>query len=159
MNETDVAKYLLNFVTVLTTAAGKSPSGGQKVAFGLMLKLEEAKKSTIALIDEPEASLDNHFINCELIDELREISQNIPIFVVTHNSTLGTLLKPDRLIVTKYDESNDKYRILSGDFKSKKIIDAENNGQIPSFEDFLDSMEAGFDTYKEKGDNYEFLKN
>ncbi|VDG23478.1 hypothetical protein MUDAN_IGPPGNFN_02066 [Lactiplantibacillus mudanjiangensis] len=153
----DLSKYLVNFSVSLETESGAVASGGQQVAFGLMMKLHQAQNEDIVLVDEPEASLDNVFIKNELVLALQELSKKTTVFVITHNSTLGTLLKPDRLIVTKYDENRDEYKLLSGDFNSHVLIDG-NNKIINSYDDFVDAMEAGIDTYKEKGKEYENLK-
>lgn len=153
----DVVKYSVNFETQLKTESGAKASGGQEVAFGLMLKLNDAKNKDIVLVDEPEASLDNIFIRDELVSQLKELSKTTTVFVITHNSTLGTLLKPDRLIVTKYDDKSDKYTILSGDYTSHKLENTTGL-EIPSYNDFVDAMEAGINTYKTKGEQYENLR-
>ncbi|MBT1144966.1 PHP domain-containing protein [Lactiplantibacillus argentoratensis] len=154
----DVVKYSVNFETELKTENGATASGGQEVAFGLMLKLNDAKTKDIVLVDEPEASLDNVFIRDELVPQLRSLSKATTVFVITHNSTLGALLQPDRLIVTKHDEQNDQYTILSGDFTSHRLEDG-SGCEIASYDDFVDAMEAGINTYKQKGSQYENLKN
>jgi ABC-type lipoprotein export system ATPase subunit len=132
---------------------GKTASGGQVTAFSLLMKLDEAKNYDYILIDEPESSLDNPFIKNALIKKIKDLSKNSTVFVITHNSTLGTLLEPDYLVVTKYDKTTKEYQILSGEFSSHKL-----NGSERSFEEFLNAMEAGIDTYKEKGRIYEDLK-
>lgn len=144
--------YIANVVTTLETAKGNPASGGQQVAFALLMGLEEAKSSDVALIDEPEASLDNHFIKTTLIPKLRELAMHTTTFVITHNSTLGTLLKPNYLIVAKTSDEK-KFDYLSGDFKSAKIHDTVGT-EFDSIEDFVDAMESGIDTYKEKGEVY-----
>ncbi|CAM3167245.1 hypothetical protein LEGA110927_08990 [Leuconostoc gasicomitatum] len=127
-----------------------------------MLKLEQSKNKQIILVDEPEASLDNAFIKNELIDELKKLKLSSSVFVVTHNSTLGSLLKPDYLLVTKYDDSiitehiEDHYKVLSGEYSSARLYDTEHNS-YSSYDDFVEAMEAGIDTYKSKGEQYAIL--
>ncbi|MCP1275666.1 hypothetical protein [Leuconostoc citreum] len=155
-------QYLAFKQTRLLTPNHSIASGGQATAFALMLKLEQSRNKHIILVDEPEASLDNAFIKNELIDELTKLKHFSSVFVVTHNSTLGSLLKPDYLIVTKYDASivaeNDdaRYRILSGEYSSAKLYDAKHNS-YSSYDDFVEAMEAGIDTYKSKGEQYAIL--
>jgi len=117
--------------------------------------LDEAKNKQIVLIDEPEASLDNEFLKNELIAAIRRLKENSTVFVITHNSTLGTLLKPDYLIVTKKDGNND-YKVLTGAYSSKSI--SNDSQEVGSFDLFVEAMEAGIDTYQEKGEEYEFFK-
>ena len=154
----DVAKYLVRVDAKLLTESGNKASGGQEVAFGLMMKLSTAKYKNIVLVDEPEASLDNVFIKNELIPKLKELAKNTTVLVITHNSTLGSLLDPDRLIVAKYDEEKNIHQILSGDYTSK-MISNELGEAYPSYDDFVDAMEAGIDTYEEKGQHYAALRN
>jgi len=151
----NLEEYFMNVEVDLLDSYGTPASGGQAVGFSLILRLEEAKNKPIILIDEPEASLDNDFLKNELIDAIRSLKENSTVFVITHNSTLGTLLEQDYLIVTKKDGNKD-YRVLTGSYKSKVI--SNKYQEVGSFDLFVDAMEAGFDTYEEKGDIYEFFK-
>lgn len=153
----DLSRYLFNFQVELLTEAGKPASGGQQMALGLMMKLDDAKKSDIILVDEPEGSLDNVFIKESLIPKLRELAKTTPVFVITHNSTLGALLQPDRLLIAKFDSKSKEYQLRTGDFTLGMVSDGFGN-QSNSYEDFVDAMEAGIDTYKEKGQQYETLR-
>lgn len=153
----DLSRYLFHLKVELLTETGAKASGGQQVALGLMMKLDDAKKSDIVLVDEPEASLDNVFIKDGLIPKLREISKNTPVFVITHNSTLGALLDPDRLIIAKFDSKSKQYILLTGDFHAKKV-ENEAGLKVGSYDDFVDAMEAGIETYRKKGEQYASLK-
>lgn len=157
VNGFGLSRYLFEFNVELLTTSGTKASGGQQVALGLMMKLDDAKKSDIVLVDEPEGSLDNVFIKDELIPKLHDLAQNTPVFVITHNSTLGALLDPDRLIIAKFDAAAKKYLLLSGDFLSRKVYDNIGHEQ-QSYEDFIDAMEAGISTYEKKGVQYANLK-
>jgi len=101
--------------------------------------------------------LDNAFIKNKLIPKLQGLGHQKTVFVITHNSTLGTLLKPDYLIVAKKDEQGD-HKIISGEYSSK-ILTGVDGQNYSSFDDFIDAMEAGFDTFKQKGDVYDELQN
>ena len=136
----------------LLDSDGTPASGGQAVGFALMLRLNEARQRNVILIDEPESSLDNAYIQTELNSALKELAKNRMVFVVTHNSTLGTLLEPDYLVVTTKNEQNE-YTILTGEFSSNKISDSKLNSES-SFEKFVEAMEAGIDTYHKKGEIY-----
>ncbi|WP_099044455.1 hypothetical protein [Leuconostoc citreum] len=153
-----LSRLILQLEVRLETQEGIVASGGQEVAFALMLGLENAKRYDIALIDEPEGSLDNYFIKTQLVPKLRELSKYTTTFVITHNSTLGTLLKPNYLVVTKLNKNNG-FDILSGKFDDKKIVNISTQQSFLYNEDFIDAMEAGLDTYHEKGEIYDSLEN
>lgn len=150
-----ISQALIKRDTKLLTEEGNYASGGQAVALALTLSLDEATKKDIILVDEPEASLDNAFIKDKLIPKLQELSKYKTVFVVTHNSTLGSLLHPDYLIVAKKD-SEGHHKLFSGDYSSKQLSDAAGE-TYDSFEDFIDAMEAGVDTFNEKKESYNEL--
>ncbi|WP_215388120.1 hypothetical protein [Staphylococcus aureus] len=150
-------KCLVNMEVNLLDEDGIPASGGQAVGFSLIMRLDEAKYKPIILIDEPEASLDNAYIRNELIGAIKKISRESTVFVVTHNSTLGTLLDPDYLIVTSKDKNKD-YQVMTGSFTSNLI--SNNKGiEEKSFDKFVDAMESGIENYHKKGEIYENLKN
>lgn len=153
----DLSRYLASFDVELLTQAGTPASGGQQMALGLMMKLDDAKQDDVVLVDEPEGSLDNVFIKDELIPKLRELSENTPVFVITHNSTLGALLNPDRLLIAKFNPEQKSYQLLTGDYLSKKVSNSSGD-ESRSYDAFVDAMEAGISTYEEKGQQYENLR-
>src|SRR5699024_110257 len=118
----NLVEYFMHTEVDLLDSHGTPASGGQAVGFALMLRLKEASEKKIILIDKPEASLDNDFLKNELINAIRNLKNNSTVFVITHNSTLGTLLNPDYLIVTK-KKNNNKYQVLTGSYTSKLISD------------------------------------
>lgn len=152
-NEANFAEYLVRKEVKLLDSDGVPASGGQAVGFALMLRLNEAKNKPIILIDEPESSLDNAYIKSELNSELKQLARNSMVVVITHNSTLGTLLEPDYLIVTSKD-NNGNYSIMSGEFSSSKIKDSINGLEEKSHDKFIEAMESGIDSYTKKGEIY-----
>ncbi|RRD32311.1 hypothetical protein EII38_00840 [Streptococcus minor] len=156
-NEANFAEYLIRKEVKLLDSEGTPASGGQAVGFALMLRLNEAKNKPIILIDEPESSLDNAYIKTELNKELKNLAENSMVVVITHNSTLGALLEPDYLIVTSKSD-NGEYSIMSGEFSSSKIRDAEGIEE-KSYNKFVEAMESGIESYTKKGVVYENLNN
>ena len=152
-NEANFAEYLLQKEVKLLDSQGVPASGGQAVGFALMLRLNEAKNKPIILIDEPESSLDNAYIRNELNKELKQLARNSMVVVITHNSTLGTLLEPDYLIITSKD-NNGTYSVKSGEFTSCKIKDSLNGLEEKSYDKFIEAMESGIDSYTKKGEIY-----
>ena len=78
------------------------------------------------------------------------------VVVITHNSTLGTLLEPDYLVVTS-KSSDGKYSIMSGEFSSRIIRDTLNGIEEQSHDKFIEAMESGIDAFIKKGVIYENL--
>ena len=152
-NEANFAEYLLQKEVKLLDSEGVPASGGQAVGFARMFRLNEAKNKPIILIDEPESSLDNAYIKNELNKELKQLARNSMVVVITHNSTLGTLLEPDYLIITSKDNSGN-YSIMSGEFSSSKIKHSINGTEEKSYEKFIEAMESGMDSYTKKGEIY-----
>ncbi|WP_419154368.1 hypothetical protein [Weissella viridescens] len=152
-----IIECLFRIDTKLLNDDGGIASGGQSVALALTLSLDKASREDIILVDEPEASLDNSFIKERLIPKLQELSKTHTVFVITHNSTLGALLDPDYLIVAKKD-SHGNHSILTGDYSSKNLSDS-TGAEFKSYDDFIDAMEAGVETFNQKGRNYNDLRN
>ncbi|TWT11318.1 AAA family ATPase [Streptococcus sp. sy004] len=155
-NEVNLAEYLVRKEVKLLDSDGIPASGGQAVGFALMLRLNEAKNKPIILIDEPESSLDNAYIRNELNKELKQLARNSMVIVITHNSTLGTLLEPDYLIVTSKDNDGN-YSIMSGEFSSTKIRDSIKRIEEKSYDKFIEAMESGIESYAKKGEVYATL--
>lgn len=153
----NLADYLLHLDVKLLDSDGTPASGGQAVGFALMMRLEEAKNKPIILIDEPEASLDNAYIREELIKAIKNLTNYSTVFVVTHNSTLGTLLEPDYLVITTKREQHD-YRVLTGEFSSTVISEASGYYEN-SYSKFVEAMESGIQAYNKKGEIYASLNN
>ncbi|HFU4122165.1 TPA: hypothetical protein ACGO7R_000062 [Streptococcus suis] len=156
-NEANFAEYLVRKEVKLLDSDGVPASGGQAVGFALMLRLNEAKNKPVILIDEPESSLDNAYIKTELNEALKNLAKNSMTVVITHNSTLGALLEPDYLVVTSKNDSGE-YSVMSGEFSSSKIRDAEGIEE-KSYDKFVEAMESGIDSYTRKGVIYANLNN
>lgn len=155
-NEANLAEYLVRKEVKLLDSDGVPASGGQAVGFALMLRLNEAKMKPIILIDEPESSLDNAYIRSDLNQALRNLANHSMVVVITHNSTLGTLLEPDYLVVTS-KSSDGKYSVMSGEFSSRIIRDTLNGIEEQSHDKFIEAMESGIDAFIKKGVIYENL--
>ena len=135
---------------------GENPSGGEKAEFNLLKEIKNASRYDVLLIDEPEASFDNPFINENIVSLIKKISQKTTVCITTHNSTLAMMLNPDRIIFTENIKGNHKvYYGTMGD-KSFKSVSGE---EIISYDKILDVLEAGKDIYDEKGRKYESFRN
>lgn len=132
-------------------------SGGQRSEYELFKKLYDAYKYDFVLIDEPEASFDNPFLTNKLIKVLKNISEQTTVFVITHSSSIGALLNPDYIFITKLVEN--EYHVLVGPYNNGIVIDIQNNIEEPLYDDLLELMEAGPDNWDKKGGAYDDLKN
>lgn len=139
---------------------GKPVSGGEMTEFNLLQKLNDARHYEMLLIDEPESSFDNLFLKENVNKILKEISKELPVVVVTHNNTVGILLKPDYIIYTQreIEAGNDKYYIYSGSPGEKDFFTADTSKSIESHSVLLNTLEAGISAYDERNKIYNNYK-
>ncbi len=83
----------------------------------------------------------------------------MPVVVVTHNSTVGASIGADYLIyASKEMESSEvKYRLYSGHTTDKELVSLDGERRC-NFDITLNSLEAGHNTYKERKQSYETIK-
>lgn len=135
-------------------------SHGERAEFNLLRHIDDSRKYDIMLLDEPEASFDNPFINTYIIEQLRKIAEDTTVFVVTHNSTLGSSLKSNYILYTnvEYDDNhNAVYEVYSGD-SSSTVLSTMLGKTKKNYEVLIETMEAGEIAYSERGGLYENLK-
>lgn len=53
------------------------------------------------LIDEPESSFDNIFLKDDVNTLLKDLAEEMPVVVVTHNNTIGGSIHPNYVIYTE----------------------------------------------------------
>ena len=154
-------EYFVNIKYSILNNYGKPVSGGERAEFLLLQKINEASNYDMLIIDEPESSFDNLFLKNKVNKIIKDISENMPVIFVTHNSTVGASIKPDFLIHTKRfitDEKEAIYKVYYGHPNDKELhtIHGEviNNANVT-----MDCLEAGEDAYNERRSNYDLLKN
>ncbi len=120
--------------------------------FNLLQKLHDARQFEMLLVDEPESSFDNVFLKENVNKELKEISKELPVIVVTHNNTVGMLLKPDYIIYTQreIEDGKDKYYVYSGSAGEKVFCTPDKSKSVDSHDILLDALEAGADAYEDR---------
>lgn len=138
---------------------GFEVSGGERSEFRLLQEIKDAQNYDVLLIDEPESSFDNMFLKSDVNQIIREISESMPVVVVTHNSTVGASVGADYLLYASKEVESGKvtYRIYSGHptDKTLKSIDGQS---IKSHEIMLNSLEAGRKTYESRRRGYEAIE-
>ena len=152
-------KYFSKIEYTIQNKDGFAVSGGERSEFNLLQEIEDSKSYDMLLIDEPESSFDNLFLNGEVNLILREISKKMPVVIVTHNSTVGASIKPDYLIcTTKEREGSDvKYRVYSG-YPADKKLSTPDGRETETYLKMLGCLEAGPTAYDERRKTYENLK-
>lgn len=159
--ELDVPKDFLyrshaDFEIKVINGNGVTLSGGERAEYNLLHEIKDAEKYDVLLIDEPEASFDNPFINEHILGLIKDISNKTTVFITTHNSTLGVLLKPNLIIYTAVKDGN--YKVYTGELGSKEFISVSGES-TDSYDAIIDVMEAGEAPYKERKDIYESFRN
>ncbi len=139
---------------------GNELSGGEKAEYNLLSELEDAYRNDIVLIDEPESSFDNIFLKSNVMQLIRDISEKTTVFLVTHNNTLGTLIKADCIIYTEniFENGENRFLVYTGDITSK-FLETVDGKKVVNFNILMDTMEAGIEAYEERRNMYEAIKN
>lgn len=133
---------------------GSIPSGGQRTECVFLGRLSAAEGKRIVLIDEPESSFDNPFLDEEIAQQIRRLAAGSTVFVTTHNQVLGFGLKPNKVFITSYNETSKTYEIHCGDMGDEQLSNRESNG-IPTIDSIIQILEAGRDSYNSRYSYYE----
>lgn len=160
IEETEFYKYFVDIDYRTLNKHGYEVSGGERSEFNLLHEISDALKHDLLLIDEPESSFDNIFLKNEVNELIKEISKEIPVIVVTHNSTIGASINPNHLVFTQklVDSGNVKYQVYFGHPTSKTLKNVEGE-TIKNLDVLLNCLEAGEEAYNQrKTMNYEILK-
>ncbi|MCG7905018.1 MAG: phosphotransferase [Candidatus Thiodiazotropha taylori] len=139
---------------------GAKVSGGERSEFRLLQEVNDAQNYDILLVDEPESSFDNLFLKGEVNNILKEISRNMPVVVVTHNSTVGASIGADYILYAHKDieEGAAVYKLYSGHPSDTELVSLEG-GRKKNFDITMNSLEAGEGAYTERKCGYENIKN
>ena len=161
VEDASMYKFFIKIESITLNNDGFVVSGGERSEFNLIHEIKDATKYDLLLIDEPESSFDNNFLNQEINLIIKHISTLMPVVVVTHNSTVGASIKPNYLAITKksLEDGNFIYRIYTGYPSDKELVSADGK-KIENYETLLTCLEAGLDAYnKRKEQAYDILKN
>lgn len=160
VEDANLYKYFIQVDSKTLNQDGFKVSGGERSEFNLIHEIKDATKYDLLLIDEPESSFDNNFLNKEINTIIKHISSLMPVAVVTHNSTVGASIKPNYLALTekKIEGGNVVYRIYTG-YPSNKELKSSDGEKIKNFDVLLNCLEAGATAYNERKDQtYDILK-
>jgi hypothetical protein len=160
LEPTEFYKYFVDIEFKTLNKHGFTVSGGERSEFNLLHEISDALKHDLLLIDEPESSFDNLFLKSEVNELIKDISKEIPVIVVTHNSTVGASIHPDYVIYTRKIIENNavKYQVFSG-FPSDKQLKGTDGSTINNLNVMLNCLEAGEEAYdNRRTKTYEILK-
>ena len=160
VEEAGLHKFFIKIESQTLNKDGFKVSGGERSEFNLIHEIKDATKYDILLIDEPESSFDNLFLKNEINTLIKNISELIPVVVVTHNSTVGASIKPNYVAITHKSIENNEiiYRIFTG-YPSDKELICSDGTKVKNYDIILNCLEAGIDAYTErKTQTYEILK-
>ncbi|MDX8552604.1 histidinol-phosphatase [Tenacibaculum sp. 1B UA] len=161
VEDANLYKFFIKIESITLNQDGFVVSGGERSEFNLIHEIQDATKYDLLLIDEPESSFDNNFLNKEINSIIKHISTLMPVVVVTHNNTVGASIKPNYLAITKKSVENGafKYRIYTGYPSDKELLSSDGK-KIKNYEAILNCLEAGLEAYNErKKQTYDILKN
>lgn len=160
LEHADFVKYFVKMQIEILNTDLNPVSGGQRAEYNFLRKIEDSLKYDLLLIDEPESSFDNMFLNTKINTVLQDISKHIPVFVSTHNNTIGASIKPDFILHTQRTLVHDEpiFNIYFGYPTDKKLC-ASNGSSVSNLSVQLNCLEAGERTYKTRRDTYEILEN
>lgn len=135
---------------------GSIPSGGQRTECVFLGRLSEAEGKRVVLIDEPESSFDNPFLDEHIAQQIRKLASGSgsTVFVTTHNQVLGFGLKPNKVFITSYNEDTKAYELHCGDLGDEQLGNAVF-GPIPTIDSIIEILEASRDSYESRHEYYE----
>lgn len=160
VEEAALYKFFIKIESETLNQDGFKVSGGERSEFNLIHEIKDATKYDILLIDEPESSFDNLFLKKEINTLIKDMSQLMPVIVVTHNSTVGASIKPNFVAITQKSIENKEivYRVFTG-YPSDKELTCLDGSKIKNYDAILNCLEAGIDAYTERKTlTYEILK-
>jgi hypothetical protein len=158
--EAEFYRYFVSIDYKILNKFGVEVSGGERSEFRLLQAISDALQYDMLLIDEPESSFDNVFLNSDVNRLIKEISRSMPVVVVTHNSTVGASVKPDYVVYTKRvnSEGQVSYETFSG-HPTDKTLKSLSGAEMPNHEVLMNCLEAGVIAYGDRRSTYETLKN
>lgn len=114
------------------------------------------------LIDQPEDNLDNRTISKELVNLIRDISEQRQIIMVTHNANLAVLTDSENVIVANQDVSEDlkENKQVRFEYKNGALESISDDPKLGNFhgksiqEHVFDILEGGQEAFKKRESKY-----
>jgi predicted ATPase/ribosomal protein L7Ae-like RNA K-turn-binding protein len=130
-----------------------TPSDGEKIMLVLHKALMANKQ--IYILDEPERSLGNSFINDVVLPRINDIArEGKTVIIATHNANIAVRSLPFVSILKDYN--NGKYNTYIGNPFTNKLINTENEIDVKDWKDeSMRILEGGKEAFNEREDIYE----
>lgn len=159
LTRSELYKLFVKITYRILNKDGFEVSGGKRSEFTLLQEIADAQNYDALLIDEPESSFDNLFLNSNVNQILKDISETMPVVVVTHNNTVGASVGADYVLYTSKEAQLGKtvYRIYSGHPTDKQLCSIDGK-VVTSHEVMMNSLEAGVAPYESRRKGYEAIK-
>jgi ABC-type dipeptide/oligopeptide/nickel transport system ATPase subunit len=159
LTRSEIYKLFVKITYSILNRDGFEVSGGERSEFRLLQEIKDAQNYDMLLIDEPESSFDNLFLRSDVNQIIKEISETMPVVVVTHNSTVGASVGADYLLyASKEIERGDVvYRLYSG-HPTDLTLHSPDGRTTSNYEITLNSLEAGRDAYDDRRQRYEAIR-
>jgi ABC-type branched-subunit amino acid transport system ATPase component len=156
----DIHRLFVKITYRIINKDGTDVSGGERSEFRLLQEIKDAQNYDILLLDEPESSFDNKFLNSDVNTIIKSISNQMPVVVVTHNNSVGASINPDYILYAQKSTENGEncYRLYSG-YPTDKYLKCVDGTTMSNHEILLNSLEAGINAYDIRRGIYETVKN
>lgn len=160
INNAEIYKFFITVDYKILNEYGLEVSGGEQSEYNLLNSIQDARNYDMLLIDEPESSFDNIFLKDDVNTLLKDLAEEMPVVVVTHNNTIGGSIRPNYVIYTEKTIVDKKpvFRIYYG-YPTDKTLKSKTGEEVKNYAIQLDSLEAGQTAYIERNKTYENIKN
>jgi ABC-type lipopolysaccharide export system ATPase subunit len=160
LNGSDIHRLFVKITYRIVNKDGSDVSGGERSEFRLLQEIKDAQNYDMLLLDEPESSFDNKFLNSDVNAIIKSISREMPVLVVTHNNNVGASIKPDYVLYAQKSIENGKmkYRLFSGHPTDTQLVCVDGT-KLSNHDILLNSLEAGANAYNSRREIYEAVKN
>ncbi|MEM1446264.1 MAG: phosphotransferase [Planctomycetota bacterium] len=155
----DIYKLLVKVSYEILNQHDLKVSGGERSEFNLLQRIKDAQKYEMLLIDEPESSFDNLFLQSNVNRLIKDLARTMPVVIVTHNSTIGASIEPNYLVYTQkiIQDGKPVFKVFSG-YPTDLTLSTVDGECISTHELTLNSLEAGEDAYQRRNTRYEAIK-
>ncbi|GAA4424252.1 histidinol-phosphatase [Bremerella cremea] len=159
IDEADMHRFFVKISYRILNKDGAEVSGGERSEFRLLQAIKDSQRFDVLLLDEPESSFDNKFLNSDVNGIIRSIADEMPVVVVTHNNNVGASIRPDYVLYARktLEEGEVSYRVFTGYPTDRRLVCVDGT-DIANHEVLLDTLEAGVEAYEDRRSVYEGIK-
>ena len=143
-----IRKYFIN-----NKGEAYEPSDGERIMLILDRALFENKE--VYILDEPERSLGNNFINDVVLPRINELAKlKKTIIIATHNANIAVRTLPFVSILKEYTKG--EYKTYIGNPFVNKLINQDNENDFKNWKDeSIRVLEGGNEAFYDREDVYE----